>query len=66
MQTEAVQPSVADKTKGLFARISDELYGTPERARASIGLSFLALVMLYMHGYIGQSAQIPATLACGF
>ena len=48
--------------KTSFTQLNHFLYGTTERAHRSIGLSFLALVLLQAYGYIGQTSPMLCTM----
>lgn len=58
MSVTSEQPSVHDTIKLFFGKVWEELYGTKERTRNTIGVAFLTLVLLRIGGYIGEADPI--------
>lgn len=64
MSAQSKQASLHEGVRTFYRKFTDELYGTPERARNTIGVAFLTLVILRISGYIGEAEPILGA-ACG-
>lgn len=60
MQAIATTPVeyALNSLKATAAKLNDALYGTPERAQRSVGLSFLALVLVQGYGLLNVAPVV--------